>query len=922
MVLLSTLAGGAATYSYAMLQYNRENFMFEKGQTQERTYMGQEMYVKQWELFREDVRDLVDLTCQKMDCYTVVNALLVTFCVLLMTEGAPKKATNVPYWTVFLYAMSIAGALLYFLLSLWLAMHASIAAHAYGVRLLTQTVRLPVPDKEQIDAGRAKAADFEGSNPVSSILRLPVWERQMGRLAAVMTQVMDEDNRGDEHNESNAELNTEGEMPLARSQEMSKHIKMYREMQHNWQAYDAYARVCMTLGMNQLLHALNYYVLTMLFIEQEAPLPALACTIVFIAAMIVIARLDLYLSRRALMSAALLLFAGPGLNFLAVTIKFLKSTQAVQAMLLSVMVPLNHFTHTAWLVVLVWCARPEEIGQITLPTSFRSVLYLDVFGWSNEKGNDQPDVDPPSVVQSVTQRLFSRATPSAHSARVPRLGDGSMARLFRGSSMHSLDSPPDNHQELMYQGSQTASSTGQFRPMPLNNPLPGNLQSTLLATCQDLRVQLHQNLSFWESDGVKAVLSENSRVTSMVQRMRTQFQRVAKHIPAPAEGEQEPKVDEHRIRRLWLLLEVQTSTGAPLELYYHCATGQNLWSRPTHSHVLLDIQSMVMQVKVFTNKVRGLVDSGSLTSGTFLGSFERNMRKDATERRRNPGQMPWRTVRLGSIVLIAMWTVSIIWSIVYEILHVQAPFHPPQEDKEQLPQLLIDDNWPHTFFAPRGIACHPALGGRIFFVERYGVHELRVDTQGENELQPALAQCLEHNIDFLAAGIDGISVECSQGESLEPICDAVLVGSPGNSLLRCSLHEGQKFGHRLPLVGGEDWHSVVAGDGSVFFALRNTTVAQFGPRWSSGRPLPQFELPVVAPQDVKLLVLGRKAVLGLEKDGTLHGWSITGKPTEHWHLPKTSHWTDMCHNGDAFYFIGTHKRSGDVGLWKLTLPVE
>lgn len=39
------------------------------------------------------------------------------------------------------------GAFLYFLLSIWLAMHASIAAHSFGVRLLTQFVRLPVPNK-------------------------------------------------------------------------------------------------------------------------------------------------------------------------------------------------------------------------------------------------------------------------------------------------------------------------------------------------------------------------------------------------------------------------------------------------------------------------------------------------------------------------------------------------------------------------------------------------------------------------------------------------------------------------------------------------------------------------------------------------------------------------------------------------------
>eukprot|EP00971_Amphidinium_carterae_P296272 5884990-Amphidinium_carterae.2 len=43
--------------------------------------------------------------------------------------------------------ISLSQAILYLLLSIWLSLHASVAAHSYGVRLLTQFVRLPVPDK-------------------------------------------------------------------------------------------------------------------------------------------------------------------------------------------------------------------------------------------------------------------------------------------------------------------------------------------------------------------------------------------------------------------------------------------------------------------------------------------------------------------------------------------------------------------------------------------------------------------------------------------------------------------------------------------------------------------------------------------------------------------------------------------------------
>lgn len=33
----------------------------------------------------------------------------------------------------------------------------------------------------------------------------------------------------------------------------SKHVDLYRRLQSKWQCFDAYARVCMALGANQLL---------------------------------------------------------------------------------------------------------------------------------------------------------------------------------------------------------------------------------------------------------------------------------------------------------------------------------------------------------------------------------------------------------------------------------------------------------------------------------------------------------------------------------------------------------------------------------------------------------------------------------------------------------------------------------------------
>ncbi|CAE7372023.1 AMT1-1 [Symbiodinium sp. CCMP2456] len=46
-----------------------------------------EMQIKRFQLFREDVRDLVELTVGKMEMYHVVGALVLECTVIYYTEG-------------------------------------------------------------------------------------------------------------------------------------------------------------------------------------------------------------------------------------------------------------------------------------------------------------------------------------------------------------------------------------------------------------------------------------------------------------------------------------------------------------------------------------------------------------------------------------------------------------------------------------------------------------------------------------------------------------------------------------------------------------------------------------------------------------------------------------------------------------------
>ncbi|CAK9055616.1 CCHC-type domain-containing protein, partial [Durusdinium trenchii] len=158
-----------------LFSYNRENFKFDQDQRIEREALRLEMQVKRFELFREDVRDLVELTVDRMDVYHLVGALFLEFCIVLFCEG--RVQASAPPFLLSLFLLSNACAFIYLLLAVWLSMHASIASHSFGVRLLTRFVRLPIPSMKQIAGLRSTLKDYERQG-VANLLRLPFQDQQ------------------------------------------------------------------------------------------------------------------------------------------------------------------------------------------------------------------------------------------------------------------------------------------------------------------------------------------------------------------------------------------------------------------------------------------------------------------------------------------------------------------------------------------------------------------------------------------------------------------------------------------------------------------------------------------------------------------------------------------------------------------------
>mmetsp|Transcript_104875 Transcript_104875/g.327037 ORF Transcript_104875/g.327037 Transcript_104875/m.327037 type:complete len:104 (+) Transcript_104875:59-370(+) len=79
--MLGTLVGGALAYANTAYTYNQGRYEFDAGQSQLTAHQLMNFRLAQWNLFREDIRDLFTLTTSHMSTYMVVGTLFLGFAV-------------------------------------------------------------------------------------------------------------------------------------------------------------------------------------------------------------------------------------------------------------------------------------------------------------------------------------------------------------------------------------------------------------------------------------------------------------------------------------------------------------------------------------------------------------------------------------------------------------------------------------------------------------------------------------------------------------------------------------------------------------------------------------------------------------------------------------------------------------------------
>lgn len=369
-----------------VFNYNREGWKFGAQLRQRDLYQRQKMRIKQVALYREDMRDLFDLTVGKMDKYVIVCIVLLALVMELLYRGRSPPGT--PSWLFWCWSICTAGAILYLFQSTWLALIASISAQSFSVRCLTQWLRLPIPSAEEILKGSSKLEDYETAG---KLFRIPVLEKA------------DENANGNKGTNPNKvsgphDLTTDWQL-------FTSHFDLFNHLHKKWQGYEAYARVCMCLGMNHFLTAMSYFSISEYGLNLQNPWAGLAFVTIFQGLAVIHSRLNLNLNfSESLVMVSLVLL--PSL-FLCIAVTIVLTSVGTSNMdsapyetVPCVLAIIGIVGHMLWIIFFLIQTKSDVNG---LPVKFSTVWCIDVLGFGMEI---LKEVQEPVGKSTYNNRLF------------------------------------------------------------------------------------------------------------------------------------------------------------------------------------------------------------------------------------------------------------------------------------------------------------------------------------------------------------------------------------------------------------------------------------------------------------------------------------------------------------------------------------
>lgn len=406
MVLEVLSALGA--YASGAYSYNMGRFQFDAGQKQNTGHQQQNMSVALWGLFREDLRDLFGMTTDKMSTYMVVATLIFGMAVNYIFNASadfPKEpGFLLMAWTVTVYA-----SMAYSILAVWLAMHGSNAAHAASIKLLLQAVRPPIASNEEVKQVSNDLEKYEKSGPLA-FLQLPKFFGGTQSGGGDGASGQQEDRRSSVSSRKRSSIfNVQQMEQVQAARRLLKarsgaqlggnalhgaHLELFKKQQQSYVCFEGYARVCILCTTHQLMLTSGYYMMAHFMVKfNENGLPdqnraaGWMSMISLMVCMVTLFKLDMFTSDRDMRLLKCLTLAGPIVGCLACQLWSMDATRKNQGkerlfpeFVSTLLAALCCFLQASYELLVCWLARPGG-STAKLPTKFRSVRYIDVFGW-------------------------------------------------------------------------------------------------------------------------------------------------------------------------------------------------------------------------------------------------------------------------------------------------------------------------------------------------------------------------------------------------------------------------------------------------------------------------------------------------------------------------------------------------------------
>jgi len=167
---------------------------------------------------------------------------------------------------------------------------------------------------------------------------------------------------------------------LKDSQMPEGHVQLFRQLQSKWQCYDAYCRVSMGLGVNQMLQVLSYYGVCHTLVENHSPTTGFSLVVLFQCMTVALAVLDLAgLKRREIIIVQIVGVMPCILTACAVAAGDRNAKGVLDPESNFSVAPLCSLFTVMWLELWLRLSAPAR-DESQLPRRFRQMLFLDVFG--------------------------------------------------------------------------------------------------------------------------------------------------------------------------------------------------------------------------------------------------------------------------------------------------------------------------------------------------------------------------------------------------------------------------------------------------------------------------------------------------------------------------------------------------------------